>query len=903
MNVFAVAFLSCSVSVCAIAGENLLRDDMAPDNLGGVLGWSASGDSNVRVELLPAKPEKPGDPNGVRIVGHRLGKCASGYKFQTSLRLPLVRGERYRISAQVRTRGLKGMALRFIIADNPSHKGVGLERLPGDTDGEWRTLSWEGVLDLPSGGDYACVLFVGSDKSGFPDDAWIDFRAPRLEGPVRSGYDKTSLMRLEPFPLRVTPVDPLLSELRSSGVEMLFYCPAVTDSFQSGSERKMLRATVADRTVTVPFGPDGKAKAVFGPMAPGKVNLRAEMVGADSGKVYACNDYRAHVRGEIEDATPMKRLNNFVSEMVRRPYSEGDIALNLAKDTWMYVALSDVGARVEASFDGRRAKFFPEGGRMELMHRLPRGRHVLTLKGEARGEVIVRSIKCIFRAALHKAARMAPNFTDYCYGEEFFRAFGLFGGMNATSVKDAAVQSPEMLRIIKMMQDRGVQIDYSYGIGNNDPRRAIYDDYLACVTNQPSYVAGLGGLVDENAISLCQGLRSKANSTEVWWHAYEQGRRIDVFFCDGATAIHRYPCLDIPELSAYANSGDGTSMMLGEAYYQSPETQADFDETVDFAKRQFKAMAAMVPAAPSRYFYLFNGWMMIGGWTSWYSTGTDMRAYNAEMLRIFATDPDFADMGGAAFSTPGCYEDLMRFVCGMLRYYCIEGETGSYAALNGMSVWPRHFDNGDFLEGFKGWTVDAAEEGSITREHREGVGLKWQGRVYPPSYATPPDRRPGCDFAVFTQSAKGPNVLRHRIVGLEPGRVYQLTCAVSDVATMERGMKEPSRRLARKVKFVNLPYLGIRIEGADEIPELRHVYDDLCYFGKKCVFPNRVVFRARTSEAEVVFSDWKDPSGPAVPVGRKTMLNYVGVYPYFYQGEGQLDDLKRLTRMAKEMKR
>ena len=106
----------------------------------------------------------------------------------------------------------------------------------------------------------------------------------------------------------------------------------------------------------MPFGSDGRAKAEFGPMAAGKIDLRAEMVGADSGKVYACNGYRAYVRDDIPGATPMKRLNNFVSEMLRRPYKEGDIAFTLAKDTWMYVALSDRDAKVEASFDGTPAK-------------------------------------------------------------------------------------------------------------------------------------------------------------------------------------------------------------------------------------------------------------------------------------------------------------------------------------------------------------------------------------------------------------------------------------------------------------------------------------------------------------------------------------------------------------------
>ena len=179
----ALAFF-CAASP-AVTGGNLLRDDLMPDNIGGVLGWSASGDSNVRVELRTLKPEEPGGPNGVRVIGHRLGTCASDYKFQAARRLPLIRGRRYRLSVQVRTHGLDRdmQSFRFIIADGPWQKGQGLERLPGDTHGEWVDLSWEGELTLPSvKGDYTCVLYSCSTKAGFPDDAWVDIRAPRLEG-------------------------------------------------------------------------------------------------------------------------------------------------------------------------------------------------------------------------------------------------------------------------------------------------------------------------------------------------------------------------------------------------------------------------------------------------------------------------------------------------------------------------------------------------------------------------------------------------------------------------------------------------------------------------------------------------------------------------------------------------
>ena len=52
----------------AMAGENLLRDDFVPDNLGGVLGWTAHHSTPVKVKITPLAPEKPGEKGGIRIT-------------------------------------------------------------------------------------------------------------------------------------------------------------------------------------------------------------------------------------------------------------------------------------------------------------------------------------------------------------------------------------------------------------------------------------------------------------------------------------------------------------------------------------------------------------------------------------------------------------------------------------------------------------------------------------------------------------------------------------------------------------------------------------------------------------------------------------------------------------------
>lgn len=885
-----------------VAEENLLRDDFASDNIGGHVGWTFDGDANVLVRtwLLPgsAVAAKP----AIRLVGKKIGACPSDYKFRTSAPLPLVAGGHYRLSAEVRTHGLENLPTRrFVIAEEGWQSGNGA-RLPADTSNEWVKVTWEGELTAPSkSGDYICSLYCCSSAAGFPDDAWVDLRAPRLEGPTRPGYDRRSHLKVAPLPIRITPVDPLLSEINAERAVMRFYCPSADDGSGARGRKMLLRATLGDRSVSVPFGKDHFATTDFGAFPAGQTVLRAELVDAASGVSVATNAYRAFVREEVRDVTPLKRLNNLVSEVFRRPFEEGEIPLVLGKRVVLYLAVTDPHAEIKVEVDGQSVSLSGTGDGPELMRSLKPGRHSIRVSGRAEGDLVVRVVKDIHRSGVHLASRMRANFAGFFYGERFLREFGLLTGFNSTSFWHSYESAPETMALVRRFEENGVSVARGVGFGAIDPRRLDFASYLACVTNPSCYRAGLHCEFDENPIFPLQGGVAKANTAEVWWHAYDEGRALDVFFEDGQQSVHRYPEVDIPELSAYANSGDGSAKIISEVYYRSPETQEDVDRIAVVAKEQVRAMREMQPAAPSRYSYLLNGWMMIGGYTSCYSPAADMRVLNAKALQMVATDPEFADIGGISFSTPACYEDYLRFIVAAMRYYGIEGGTGDFAAMNGMALWPGHLKNGDFQDGFAGWTVSPAGRDTLMVRHIDFFAGKWQGRQYSSRYkGVPQSVRPGNDFALFTCSDKAPNVLRQKIVGLKPGRVYQLTFAISDLATVEKGMKEAVRRNA---KPVNIPYLRVSIPGAEEIPELRHVFDDLGKYGKRCVFPNRVVFRAKSSEAEAVFCDWTADGRPGVRTGQQTTLNYIGVSLYYHKDEAQLEKLRKLTQEAKDMVR
>ena len=100
-----MATLVAAAAVCG--GENLIREEFLPDNLGGILGWSGRSDSNAAIDVSYLAAEKPGEKPAVRVFCRSLVRHYGDCSFYVQSRLPLVKGAKYRLSAQVRTHGME----------------------------------------------------------------------------------------------------------------------------------------------------------------------------------------------------------------------------------------------------------------------------------------------------------------------------------------------------------------------------------------------------------------------------------------------------------------------------------------------------------------------------------------------------------------------------------------------------------------------------------------------------------------------------------------------------------------------------------------------------------------------------------------------------------------------------
>ncbi len=880
--------------------RNLVRDDFTPDNWGGFVGWSTTSRGLIRSCVKRLDELSPNGKPAIRLESTELfdNTGRDGVEIMPSKPLKLKLGERYRASVYVRTKGIQpDNRCVFILHGRPWDGKALRQPLPLDTDGKWQRLEIEGVFQSSSQRlDAFLSVYAGR---GLGEGAYIDIAEPTLLGPSASADPLDDVWIEAALPRRVTPVEPLLDRMSAASAQMTFYYPG---ELREGDEALAVRATARGQAKTVALGADHRATVDFGPQAPGPLTLKVELVGEQSGQVLATHEYRARVRAEVVNPTPIRRLNNFVGELLEGPLANGDYEFTLAEETWVYVGFSSALAGVRATIDGHEGVIYRPEERSETMRCLAPGPHVVKVVGVQPGtqaRLTVRTVKTVLRQALHTMLRQTPNFNGYYYGEDYWRRLGMLTGFNTTSMTAGWVQNPQAQPMLDEIRRRGVSVEFGYGIGSGDVRRCNFEQYLDCVTNRTAYDLGELLQFDENSFLPHVGAVDKAHTSEIWWRAHAEGRQLNVFLDDAGTAFYSNPTYDIPELAAYLNSGDGRGRLYGEAYFRSVETRAELDRYLDFLRAQLRALRATNPQGPSHFAYLLCGWTMIGGWTPWYNTELDMRAMLGEMMRVFATDPEFADLGGISFSFPACWEDFWRFVsAGLVRYYCIEGETGDYAAQNGMKLFPGHSTNGDFLEGFQGWQVEAAESNAVVIGTCRDFGRGVQGRQYLPSYRATRKVLAGDRYAEFTRSAKAPNRLRQRLAGLEIGRVYQLAYTATDLEMAAKKLAVKGRQELLALKAVRPIVLEAEVKGAELIPDLNHTYVNFGKYGHDVCRTSRVVFRAQSPEAEVVFSDWKTSTEPGSDVGAKTALNAVMVHPYYYEDEAQLEILKELFRKA-----
>lgn len=211
-------------------------------------------------------------------------------------------------------------------------------------------------------------------------------------------------------------------------------------------------------------------------------------------------------------------------------------------------------------------------------------------------------------------------------------------------------------------------------------------------------------------------------------------------------------------------------------------------------------------------------------------------------------------------------EDSVRFVGKLYRHYGIEGKT---EMLTRDPLFLSHIQNADFENGMDGWTVKAAEEGSIASKSFPRYG-RIQGRY-------PRDREPiGDKFLWMKRSEKGPNTFSQTIKGLTPGRMYSMkmfTCDHKDLTNPKK------KELQEASKFIGSVVLeGVELDTKRSFMEMYASNPEppipvwITYHWK--------IFKALGPTATLTVSDWPAEKGPTAAFGQEQTFNFVEIQPY-----------------------
>ena len=151
-----------------------------------------------------------------------------------------------------------------------------------------------------------------------------------------------------------------------------------------------------------------------------------------------------------------------------------------------------------------------------------------------------------------------------------------------------------------------------------------------------------------------------------------------------------------------------------------------------------------------------------------------------------------AGMGGLNWWTSlQADEETVRFVGRLYRHYAIEGKTGPVHQGPALSDAPSECG---FRAAARGWTLHAAEEGSIQAKSFPRYG-RIEGRYMGLGRPADPEHI-GDTFLWMKRSAKGPNTFSQPIKDLQPGRLYSLkmfTCDYQDLIHPKKKTKKQAQ--------------------------------------------------------------------------------------------------------------
>jgi hypothetical protein len=776
--------------------------------------------------------QRTGGPDGKAMITVR---PTSLFKLnQTGI--TLVKGERYRISAMIRTKNFSCRNGRLVVHDYGWYHDAGVLNFPADSP--WCRVEAEFVAFESQSCRYDVIFYLADTKGE------ISIADITLE-PLTAKAAESSFSPMGNLKGRyLIPQEPCLNALPAGQQEMTLFWgyPVKADT--------RCEITIDDHPCPPAKIENYQVKVPLRGLSAGQHRLQARVVPEEAGVETRVCDVAFGFAPVLPEAVGARACNSLVTELVNQPVGSGanDISFVNPRDGWLFFAVETPGV-CELTLEGEKTPLIAaDSPRRETMRRLKAGTHRLRVgPGAVSGRLIVRAIPGLFKYPACTSASASPGGElDWNFHKKYV--------LDACNILNGPSIPPE-----HRAEAAATGVEWFANIGVSKYVDSMDGKALAekigngAAFTNPSYS---GTTMDElffyrsaeSLIHYSDALRNIRNPADKHIYTWFVGS-------PSIPGLHNY------FISTAMNVSGGRGVMLFEAYCASQATETDARSFVENKiLTVIRQMNKFMPGATPKLGIILGNFTLMP-YSLDHHPDVDYKYFLDLQMNIIANHPECRGLAVVGYwSFMYSDEEMARWSFRLLRHYAIEGKTAMLSEQYGYKYLPGLLRNCDFSHDLKYWNA----EGNIRVASHPSFGTKNMGLWMAATGL-------GDDFAVFKRGEKA-NTLSQTATGLIPNRLYSLQFAVANLADVKADRVNP-RKLELKVD----------LDKAAIIPEKSYIHVDnrkATESGAKInnnfgrINLHRVVFRATSPTQEIKFSDYGAP-------GEELLLNFVQLKPYF----------------------
>ena len=835
------AAMILSANICQ--GKNILQSTDFEPNACGELGYWTIGKLDVEAKKLPGE-----GVNGRNALRLRFRNT----EFFSHLGIISVPGGRYRIGGYVRTKDFSSPKGAGFMLTDPSacYWRLKTRVFPKNTNGKWVKI--EKTVTLPKKRSNLCYFSVFAPQSTGTLDICEPFMIPQGEAEERDTAIQPPVLYTY---RRIVPVMPVLNRIRAAAPEMSFTVYYPVNGKHLDYE---LKVSLGSRSGTFPLDMYHNVKAKLPSVKPGAYELKLALIRKSDGACVLENSYPCTAAAPLP-SVPEKWLNNLVSELARFEV-KGDMECGFTspREGWIFLGLEKADRKAKVYLDHAETPVIihRSGEKSETMRFLPAGKHHLRIAGiSSANRLIVRTVKQLQLFPFN--AYEKKDLTLFHYDLPFFRKY-LWPAVN-TQFQQYEYTLPE--QHMKEARERGMRLINS-GAAKWSDAAAVEKS----VRTERDIDKFDGRALDE--LGYWHSFKNQLSVTDALFALADFDKSVYLWMAKTRGHLY-YPMIHRPLLSAASNAGGGRGKMLMETYVASVRNEADVPGYMKLLNDHVRFAEKCIPDAKQRMAFMMSGYISAGAWNINIYPGTDIKYIMDYFFWKFANDPELKGIFAiGCYDINNCDEERVRWIGRLMRHYCVEGKTDLLSRKYGIVCNPGHLKDGDFEQGFDNWQSVPAEPGSLVPWYRKHYGPLKQLRQSEEGGL-------GDHAARFICSARAPNKLSQKLTGLVPGKKYSLCFVTAD----EEDIIKP---MAKKPPV----FFDAKISDSKIIPQLGYIFKKPADGSRRIrqrpqICNHKLVFIPDKAEVTVTFSDWSDGKMPAEGIGRKRVLNFVSVCPYF----------------------